>query len=53
MLEGTELNADNTSPHLSRFEAERLWRVAHNVERARAVVDALLAGVQPTQCASL
>ncbi|NMY72786.1 hypothetical protein [Pseudomonas sp. WS 5071] len=53
LLEGAELNADNTSPHLSRFEAERLWRVAHNVERARAVVDALLAGVQPTQCASL
>lgn len=53
LLEGAELNADDISSHLSRFEAERLWSVVHNVEMARAVVDALLAGVQPTQCASL
>ena len=53
LLKGAELNADDISSRLNRFEAERLWSVIHNVEMARAVVDALLAGVQPTQCASL
>ena len=53
LLKGAELNADDISSRLNHFEAERLWSVIHNVEMARAVVDALLAGVQPTQCASL
>lgn len=53
LLKGAELNADDISSRLNHFEAERLWSVIHNVEMARAVVDGLLAGVQPTQCASL
>ena len=53
LLKGAELNADDICSRLNRFEAERLWSVIHNVEMARAVIDALLAGVQLTQCASL
>ena len=32
LLKGAELNADDISSRLSRFEAERLWSVIHNVE---------------------
>ena len=48
LLKGAELGADDIRPHLSSFAAEQLWGVTHNVEMARGVVDALLAGVQPT-----
>ena len=43
LLKGAETGADDIRPHLSGFEAERLWNVIHGVELARGVVDALLA----------
>ena len=43
LLTGAENGADDIRPHLSGFEAERLWNVIHGVELARGVVDSLLA----------
>ncbi|WP_338523601.1 hypothetical protein NUH87_28375 [Pseudomonas batumici] len=48
LLETAELNGDEISLHTNPVERALFWGMLHSVEVARAVVDALLEGVSPS-----